>query len=89
MNYPTRSRRTWRRLAACGLLGLSLLPCLAGCGIFMRPADPAGGTHWSPRPLQRMRAAQREKDLQKEIDKDKFPNAEQVGISSKSAAKGE
>ena len=70
-----------RAMAAC-LLGLMLAASAPGCGMFMRPTEPGvTGSHALPRPFKQMRAMRRERELQQELEKEKFPRAEQVGIS--------
>lgn len=69
------------RWIAGSALALVLALPASGCGLMMRDHQ-ADGLHWGPRPFKQLRALRREQQLEQELQKEKFPSAEQAGVAS-------
>lgn len=61
-------------------LALVLALPASGCGLMMR-GHQADGLHCGPRPFKQLRALRREQQLEQELQKEKFPSAEQAGVA--------
>ncbi len=87
MNRLNQSCLRW---IARWALALVLAAPASGCGLMMR-GHQADGLHYGPRPFKQLRALRREQQLEQELQKEKFPSAEQAGIApakdSKEASK--